>query len=212
MNSRILLIIIILCTCFSVFSCSNHINSSGDAGDNPVIPGLAEDSTWSEWGDFTVMLDIENESASLVQNRDANPHLDITPYLSGSNLQVRFKGWNPTTYQLELTFKITNPTSLTVSDVRLIFPDLHPDNGPQSLINASSWTTAFTGTVRPFLAYYSSAPNRIFPAYGSETKTAYLFWPPNSPFYINVKASAWLWENCQDPYEINTMNVDKKIV
>ncbi len=203
----LLLMLLVILTGLLAMSCSS---SSKDVPTGPEIP--EENNSFADWGNYTLKVDLENEQAEIIFDRESNFHYDVTsllapPACGGSGcLLASFVSYDPSNYELVADFELTNPTNLRVSDVRLIFSDMNAMNYPQRLNNLDGLTTALGGQAKSFLAFKKSDPDRFFNPYDVDTVTAHIHFPPGSPLFINFKLTAWLWQHCGDPYEISNMN------
>ncbi len=165
------------------------------------------DEVMQDWGNYSLMFDPETQDVEVVYERDSANHFEISSFLnppacSGAGcITATLVAWNPVTFIAKFNVTITNPSAWTPSDIRLIFYNL----GGKDIANADSYTNAYVGSVEPFIAFAKAIPNRQFAGGGAVTETVDIYWPPASSFFTFFKVSAWLWLNCRDPYEINSM-------
>jgi hypothetical protein len=208
-RNYLLLMLLVILTGLLAMSCSS---SAKDVPTGPEIP--EENNGFVDWGDYTLKVDLENEQAEIVFDRESNIHYNVTsllapPACGGSGcLLASFVSYNPSNYELVADFELTNPTDLRVSDVRLIFTDINEITYPQKLNNLDGLTNTFGGQAKSFLAFKKSDPDRFFNPYDVDTVTAHIRFPPGSPLFINFKLTAFLWQHCGDPYEISNMKQD----
>lgn len=100
--------------------CSNSSNPTLPLENSVPVPVAdARDSGTAILGAGTMNLD----TGELIQSKDLSGYLNVTPYI-GSNFSYRIVKFYQPCY-LEVEFSITNPTSLTVWDVCLMFENLY---------------------------------------------------------------------------------------
>ena len=202
MRSVIITLMFLMACLLSACSSSNIVTTP-----EPSQPGSASDEGAQCWGDFALKFDPGTQDMEVLYNRSADVHFEITTFLNppscggGGCVTATLNSWNPATFIASFNVTITNPTNLSPSDVRMVFYNL----GGKKIANADSFTRCMVGSIEPFIAYSKMAANRVFPPNGAVTETIDIYWPPASSFFIFFRVSAWLWLNCQDPYEINGM-------
>jgi hypothetical protein len=200
MRSFYLLMIIGLVLTLSACSSKSDVTS-------PEIISAPGNTIAQDWGNYGLNFDPATQKVEIIYEREASGHFEITSYLNppacggAGCITASFVAWDPVNLILTYSVTITNPTAWTPSDVRMIFYWL----GGRKIVNADSYTRSFVGTTEPFIAFGKANPNRTFPGGAAITETVQIYWPPASPFTVWFKVSAYLWLNCQDPYEINGM-------
>jgi hypothetical protein len=200
MRARYLLIILVILTMISACSKSAEITA-------PDAPQAPENAGLADLGNFALKVDPNTMEAEVVFDRTASIHYEITSFLQppacggAGCLTASLIGWNPATFIATYNVTITNPTNLSVSDIRLVFYNL----GGKDIANPDSYTKEYVPTISPFIAFSKGVANRVMPPFGVDTQQVQIYWPPASSFFVFFKVTAWLWINCQDPYEINGM-------
>ena len=154
-------------------------------------------------------IDLDRGSIDLHENRDPQYNLNITGLLNtacpGGCFRFRILSINGTELTIEL--KITNPSSIQVYDVRLIYLNLYG----KSVLNPDSYTDLFTaGNISPFTAFAKENTYRDFPVGpgGVDTEELILDYPAGAPPLVDFIIVASLPENTQEPFEIVDMYVD----
>ncbi|MFH1515783.1 MAG: hypothetical protein ABIG42_10040 [bacterium] len=189
-----------LVTLILISACSSNGAVIPDKTSVPLSEQIVQD-----WGTYGLSFDPDSQEIDILYDRESSVHYDITAFLNPPAcgglgcITASLINWNPATLVATFNVTITNPSAWTPSDVRMIFYNL----GGREIVNVDSYTKAFVGTIEPFIAFGKANPNRTFPAGAAITETVKIYWPPMSPFVVWFKVSAWLWLNCQDPYEIN---------
>lgn len=170
-------------------------------------PAPSDEQIAQNWGDYELSFDPSSGDVDIIYKRQSSIHYDVSSFLSppacgGSGcITATLINWDALTNIASFDVTIENPSAWTPSDVRMIFYNL----GIKEIANPDSYTSSFVGTIEPFIAFGKAIINRQFPTGDSFTETVDIYWPPMSPFTLDFKVSAWLWLNCQDPYEINGM-------
>ena len=196
-------------TVIVIFSTMNFACSK-NTPPNPVIPAQS-DSEFVDWGTYTLNVDIENESMKIDHDRTGSIHFDVTGYLGPPAcggygcIAAYFAGYDSDEHMLYIEIGLSNPTSLDVSDVRLIFPTLDLPWDIRELRNPHSYTDMGGIDPLPFLAFEFQEADRILE--GGETSSVYgkFYWPFGCPMSLTMQVTAWLWVNCRDPYQITDL-------
>ena len=209
MNFKSFLIVAIALVMLFAVGCSSGkiVTPEGDAFQT------SGEKAHADWGSYELYFNPGTGDTSIIYDRESSGHIDVTAWLEPPAcggpgcVAATLVGWNPATNVATFNVTITNPTPWAASDIRMIFYKL----GGKDIVNADSYTKSFMTSIQPFIAYAKALPNRLFPGAGAVTETIQIYWPPMSSFSIYFKVSAWLWLNCQDPYEINGMFQNGKL-
>jgi len=177
--SRLPLIGLLLAGVIFALACSG----SGDS--TPTIPDLDAMATPSEnhvaWGVFDVAYDLENGSAEVVWNRQAELHLNVTGAVTPPNcytcISVVNSLYDAPALKFYLEVAFINPTPITGYDVRAIISDL---GGEKVLLNPDGVTSVW-GAPMPFKAV-NVDPERTFGAFEVHGRTFNFYFPPGEKF------------------------------
>jgi hypothetical protein len=165
------------------------------------VPNLSQsDISGSLSGIWNARLDISKLSVEITEDREAAQHFNITSFLARPSMV--FNSYDPSTGIADIDITITNPTTITGSDVRLI---IYTDSIGHKLMNFDSWTALYDISgglpINPFMAFAKSATNRKFAGKMEYTENCHIKLPGgNSNIKFAIEAS--YPGNCDEPYEI----------
>jgi hypothetical protein len=152
-------------------------------------------------GQWILVFNPENDELKIMQDRSLSQDWDITHLLPYPAFQV--VSYNSLTGMLEVDATITNPTSYTGYDLRMV---VYTDNLGIRLLNGDDWTASFDIPgglfINPFKAYAKDTLNRAFDGNGTHhTERLQLYFPGGSVSIKFALTVAWP-ENCNEPYQI----------
>ncbi len=204
--SILLLSLIIFLLCFA--GCSSSSKNPAQP-ESPMLPqaGVSDDGTALLY-QGTFEIDLETQTITQYENREASTIYDITGFLPdkcpGGCFRFAIVGVVGNVLEIELTLE--NPLAIQAYDARVQYLDLFG----KTVLNSDSYTD-FLGTpitkVYPFTAFVKENPDRAFPVGpgGIDTETMYLDFPPGAPSAVNYAVTAHLPGNTPEPYEISEM-------
>ncbi len=138
---------------------------------------------------------------NVVENRDPMANINATSFILGAGaFTVDILGVVDNLFEIDLT--IENPTSWMVYDVRIIFNNI----GASKVQNPDSYTTLYSSTISPYLAFGKSDPNRMFPVGPGATDTRRLFLEYNGG-NVGYAIAVTMPFFCEEPYEIHNINL-----
>lgn len=200
-------------TCFMIAVCVLWIAAFGcSSASNPVEPKNASDnvsmpvietgesgSNHSLLGRGTIHFDLENLTATVEINREAEGHYNITT-MAPMDFSVR--SYDPVTMIVDVGINIVNPYPINGRDVRLI---IYNDAIGHMLVNSDSWTDLYdipAGLpINPFKMYSAYGPGNIFPGESQDKQFCEIYLPGGNPcveYAIDVSYP----NNCEEPYKI----------
>ncbi len=186
---------------------------------NPVIPDSssleADDDT--PWGTYDLYIDVEDMLVNVLNNRIAEPHVDVTGYLlpplcddcvSGTVL-----GWDPVTRILSLDIAIHNPSELTAYDVRgILFLD---DPATHTVANPDGYTKRFDDSdpkdINPFIYWNEGGDAWEFSAGATLNEEVQIVMPTPMNFQIEFAVEASFPFNSKDPLYFDEINLSGDI-
>jgi hypothetical protein len=195
MNSYFKYLLIILSVTVIFAGCSSTQTS-------PVAPiDTANLSGHELSGIYTASFDLENQTATVIPDRESATHINVTSYLPSPTIHIL--SYDPVTHVVDVDFTILNPYKITAYDVRLI---IYTDSIGHKLLNPDSWTSLFDIAgglpINPFMAFQKEIPLRAFSDKNESTVNMQILLPggnPNVRFAIEVSYPG----NCDEPFEIN---------
>ncbi len=194
----------------ATFGCSNGHNpiAPKDASDNVPIPALEtgdSGTNHSLLGRGTIHFDLENLTASVEINREAEGHYNITTM---APMDFSVQGYDPVTMIVDVGINIVNPYPLDGRDVRLI---IYHDAIGHKLINSDSWTDLYdipAGLpINPFKMYSAYAPGHIFEGESQDKQDCQIYLPGGNPF-VEYAIDVSYPTNCEEPYKITNFVQD----
>ncbi|MFH1676158.1 MAG: carboxypeptidase-like regulatory domain-containing protein [bacterium] len=170
------------------------------------------------WGVFTMILDRENKSVEVVENRELAFHLNVKNILKN-------KMWCPANNCIKIQFinidepnglytikgTLLNPTYFTGYDVRAII--FYDDKG-HDLLNADDYTMLYEiGTdINPFRSFAKTVEIRAFKPYSIHSEIFEMYIPPvPKKFWIDFAIDASYPTNCIEPYDLENFGFEGKI-
>ena len=205
MSLRIILLIIALMLAATV-GCSSASRMPISPTEKSIdlqlpVPDLSTaDISSSISGVWNVAFDLDNLTAEISEDREAEQHFNITSFLPIPTITVN--SYDPSTSIVDVDVKITNPTTIIGNDVRLI---IYTDSIGHKLMNFDSWTALYDIAgglpINPFKAYAKSVANRKFAGKIDYTENCHIKLPGGNP-NIKFAIDASYPTNCEEPYEI----------
>lgn len=178
---------------------------------NPVQSGLMQDISSfdipaSEFkgnrnavGFYSMEIDPENLTASVVPDREISGHFNLTGVLP---VTVIVNSYDPFSGVLDVDVTVLNSYSYDGYDLRLIIFQ----NSGHKLLNADNWTNLYDLPgglpVNPFKSYAKDETNRIFRGLSQHTEKLLIFIPQGN-FSVKFAIDSSWPGNCREPYEIN---------
>jgi hypothetical protein len=163
---------------FLIQGCSGSGNGTPVSPQSPADlsePAIAQNQTRSILAAGKLVFDFSALTVEFIPSRTLDIHFNVTPFLSppicGDCVVMTLLEFNPTSKLVRLDIAITNPTTLTVYDVRGIALTNDPD---VRLLNADAYTNLWDDggavTRNPFIAYYTNGSDRQFGPLGTNTR------------------------------------------
>ncbi len=168
------------------------------------------------WGFFTMVLDRENETIEVIENRELAVHLNVKDILQSdwwcpakNCIQIQFLNLDDPYYTIKGT--LVNPTYFTGYDVRVI---IFLDEKGHELLNADDFTMLYEDgdDINPFRSFAKTTPNREFSPYSSASEIFELYVPPDpKKFMIDFAIDASWPDNCPEPYDLQNFGYEGSI-
>lgn len=137
----------------------------------------------------------------LVYDRETLANLNVTGIIMGAGaFSFQIVSISGNVFEIDVT--IENPSSIMAYDVRLIFNNI----GNNEILNADSYTTLFASGISPYISFAKEDPERLFPVGPGVSDTRKVFIKLNGSG-VGFVIAASLPSNCDEPYEIDYMNV-----
>jgi hypothetical protein len=203
---RITIFLLLIMPLVVAMGCSRNASNpvqSRDLNPESIDFTINPDDTTDNYlaGNWTLVFDPEKMDLKPVLDRCLSQDWDITPLFPFPTFQII--SYDPLTGMLEVDATITNSTSITGYDLRLI---VYTDNVGIRLLNADDWTAAFDIPggmfINPFKAYAKDTVNRAFEGNGTKhTQRLQLYFPSGSLSISFAITTAWP-ENCNEPYQL----------
>jgi hypothetical protein len=151
-------------------------------------------------GSWTANFNLESLACEVTSSRDTSGHHNVTDILPPPGIIVN--SYDPLTGIVDVDVTISNPTPLTVYDVRLI---VYGDDIGHKLLNFDDWTSLFDipggYIINPFIAYAKQESNRQFGAHAEHMENLRIYLPGGNP-HVRFAVDASYPGNCDEPYEI----------
>lgn len=178
----------------------NPVESSSNQELNfPDIPVSEFQSNRNPIGFYSMEIDPENLTATVVPDRENSGHFNLTGILP---VTVSINSYDPFSGVLDADVTVLNSYNYDGYDLRLIIFQ----NSGHNLLNADNWTNMYDLPgglpLNPFKSFAKNESGRVFRAFQQHTEKLLIYIPPGN---LNVKFaidSSWPG-NCREPYEIN---------
>jgi hypothetical protein len=168
--------------------------------DNPVnaVPST-ENSGWQPAYAGNFIFD-GNGGLTITEDRESMGNFNATSFLLNSG-NFHYQIVNVSGNLLEVDVTITNPTSIMVFDVRLIFNNI----GANKILNPDSYTTLFSTKISPYISFATDDPFRQFPMGGGSDTQRVFFEYNGGPVGFVIAVSLPLY--CEEPYEVSNATI-----
>ena len=169
-------------------------------------------------GMYQMMLDPENQTIEVLENRDLAMHFDIKNLLLNPNfcpplncLRLQFLEIDEDNDLYTIKATVYNPTFINVFDLRLI---VFYDEKAHRILNPDDYTRLYSmgDYTSPFRAFNKSADSRTFFGYSSASEIFELSVPDaDNKWWIFFAIDCSLPQNCQEPYELENFGYEGDI-
>ena len=198
-----IILIVLLAGCSSGTSDSL---TAPDSDSNKNLPSAeAEDNSSQGFlGSWTMELDPNSLTATLVEDRTIAPHFRTFGYIPAPSLQIN--SFDPMTEVIDVDVTIHNTSPFSGFDLRAI---IFTDSVGHKLMNADNWTGLFDipggQEINPFKAYAKDDVDRQFETGALHTENLLIRLPGGNPF-VQFVIEVSFPHNCDEPYMINTFH------
>ncbi|MCD6217458.1 hypothetical protein J7L05_06320 [bacterium] len=159
----------------------------------PIIDTSEGESSRGFLGLWNVEFDTESLTAKVTENREANLHYNITPFVTPV---IIVNHYDPIMQIVDVDVALTNTAGFSAWDVRLI---VMTDNVGHRLVNPDCWTALYDQPggmpINPFVAYAQGVPNREFMNLATHKANAVIHLPGGNP-NVTFAFDSSLGTNC----------------
>lgn len=164
------------------------------------VAQISDDMNHQILGSWIASFNLESLSCEVTSCRETSGHYNVTLLLPPPGIVVN--SYDPLTGIVDVDVTISNPTPITVYDVRLI---IYRDDIGHKLLNFDDWTALYDIPggliINPFKAYAKEEINRLFGAHSDFTENLRIYLPSGNP-NVRFAVDASFPGNCEEPYEI----------
>lgn len=169
-------------------------------------------------GAYQMMLDPENQTIEVLENRDLAMHFDIKNLLINPNfcpplncLRLQFLEIDEINDLYTIKVTVYNPTFINVFDLRII---VFYNEKAHRVLNPDDYTRLYAigDYISPFRAFNKGAESRTFFGYSSASEILELSVPDaENKWWIYFAIDCSLPENCLEPYDLENFGYEGDI-